>query len=294
MKFLIGGNAASAQTSPTAPTADAVRFRNRQSKSEWERRAGNGFLLCVFLARSFRLGRAFFYAFPSVGNAFAERKFVVPRNFSCRRRKEAFFMGRNLTLKITFSAVAAALTFVATVFIRVPSVDGGYTNLSDAIIFLTAALLGPVPAMLAGGLGTFFADLYVYPATMFYSLVIHGLEGLFCGLLLKLIHSKCRNSKLEPLLGGAAMALCGLFMAGMYFLAKWLFYGTWASALVSLPRNLIQAGLSVVLAVVAVYIVKLPSLLKKQGVNVGTDKTSAEDVSSQNGEISSTGNTHGQ
>ncbi len=177
-------------------------------------------------------------------------------------------MGRNLTLKITFSAVAAALTFVATVFIQVPSVDGGYTNLSDAIIFLTAALLGPVPAMLAGGLGTFFADLYVYPATMFYSLVIHGLEGLFCGLLLKLIHSKCRNSKLEPLLGGAAMALCGLFMAGMYFLAKWLFYGTWASALVSLPRNLIQAGLSVVLAVVAVYIVKLPSLLKKQGVNV--------------------------
>ena len=161
-------------------------------------------------------------------------------------------MGRNLTLKITFSAVAAALTFVATVFIQVPSVDGGYTNLSDAIIFLTAALLGPVPAMLAGGLGTFFADLYVYPATMFYSLVIHGLEGLFCGLLLKLIHSKCRNSKLEPLLGGAAMALCGLFMAGMYFLAKWLFYGTWASALVSLPRNLIQAGMSVVLAVVAV------------------------------------------
>ena len=143
MKFLIGGNAASAQTSPTAPTADAVRFRNRQSKSEWERRAGNGFLLCVFLARSFRLGRAFFYAFPSVGNAFAERKFVVPRNFSCRRRKEAFFMGRNLTLKITFSAVAAALTFVATVFIQVPSVDGGYTNLSDAIIFLTAALLPP-------------------------------------------------------------------------------------------------------------------------------------------------------
>jgi len=48
------------------------------------------------------------------------------------------------------------------------------------------------------------------------------------------------------------------------------------------------------LAVVAVYIVKLPSLLKKQGVNVGTDKTAAEDVSSQNGEISSTGNTHGQ
>ena len=73
-----------------------------------------------------------------------------------------------------------------------------------------------------------------------------------------------------------------------------LVYGGNASALVSLPRNLIQAGLSVVLAVVAVYIVKLPSLLKKQGVNVGTDKTAAEDVSSQNGEISSTGNTHGQ
>lgn len=129
-------------------------------------------------------------------------------------------MGRNLTLKITFSAVAAALTFVATVFIQVPSVDGGYTNLSDAIIFLTAALLGPVPAMLAGGLGTFFADLYVYPATMFYSLVIHGLEGLFCGLLLKLIHSKCRNSKLEPLLGGAAMALCGFVYGGNVFSCK--------------------------------------------------------------------------
>lgn len=184
-------------------------------------------------------------------------------------------MTKNLTLKITFSAVAAALTFVATVFIQVPSIDGGYTNLSDAIIFLTAAILGPVPAMLAGGLGTFFADLYVYPATMFYSLIIHGLEGLFCGLLLKLIRSKCRNPKLEPLLGGAAMAVCGLFMAGMYFLAKWLFYGTWASALVSLPRNLVQAGLSVVLAVIAVYIIKLPVFLKKQGIPLEAEKQAA-------------------
>ena len=62
-----------------------------------------------------------------------------PAQFFLPPKKGGFFMGRNLTLKITFSAVAAALTFVATVFIQVPSVDGGYTNLSDAIIFLTAA-----------------------------------------------------------------------------------------------------------------------------------------------------------
>ena len=65
-------------------------------------------------------------------------------------------MGRNLTLKITFSAVAAALTFVATVFIQVPSVDGGYTNLSDAIIFSYGGFARTCSAMLAGGLGTFF------------------------------------------------------------------------------------------------------------------------------------------
>lgn len=176
-------------------------------------------------------------------------------------------MGKNLTIKITFSALAAALTFVATVFIQVPSIDGGYTNLSDAIIFITAATLGPVPAMLAGGIGTFFADLYVYPATMFYSLAIHGIEGLACGLLLKVINAKCSNSKIRALLGGTAMVLCGVFMAGMYFLAKWLFYGTWASALVSLPRNLIQAGLSAVLAILAIYVLRLPSLLKRVSPN---------------------------
>ena len=122
------------------------------------------------------------------------------------------------------------------------------------------ALLGPVPAMLAGGIGSFFADLAVYPATMFFTLVIKGLEGLLCGLLMKLFRTSRRGKLLAPVTGGASMLVAGVFMMTGYFICNSFIYGTPASALAALPADAVQASLSVALACVLLYIMRLDSL----------------------------------
>lgn len=85
---------------------------------------------------------------------------------------------------IAFSALATAAVYVGTLV----GFSGGqfYFNLGDSVILIVAAMLGPMPAMLAGALGSFFADLTVYPATMLFTLFIKGIEGLLAGALLKL------------------------------------------------------------------------------------------------------------
>lgn len=97
---------------------------------------------------------------------------------------------RLLTTKlIAYTALMTALTYVGTLL----GFSGGqfYFNLGDTVILICAYLLGPIPAMLAGGLGAFFGDLTVYPATMVYTLVIKGIEGLAAGLLFLLLKKAC-------------------------------------------------------------------------------------------------------
>ena len=54
-----------------------------------------------------------------------------------------------------------ALTFVSTMFIRVPLVLG-YINLGDAFVLLSVFILGPVYGTIAAGVGSALADLFGY------------------------------------------------------------------------------------------------------------------------------------
>ncbi len=89
------------------------------------------------------------------------------------------------TKTITISATAAALVFVVTYvtgFVRTP-LPGGYLNIGDSVIFITALLFGPLPAFIAGSIGSALADiafgsLHFAPGTFF----IKGAEGLIVAL----------------------------------------------------------------------------------------------------------------
>ena len=141
-----------------------------------------------------------------------------------QKRKFAF-----PTRTLVFTALLTALVVAATVVLGFRTGDF-FFNCGDTVIFVTAALLGPVPAMLAGGIGSFFADLAVYPATMFFTLVIKGLEGLLCGLLMKLFRTSRRGKLLAPVTGGASMLVAGVFMMTGYFICNSFIYGAPASA----------------------------------------------------------------
>ncbi len=163
------------------------------------------------------------------------------------------------TRTLVFTALSAALTVAATVVLGFRTGDF-FFNCGDSVIFVTAALLGPVPAMLAGGIGSFFADLAVYPATMFFTLFIKGLEGLLCGVGMKLLRTSARGRVLAPVTGGASMLVAGAFMMTGYFICNSFIYGTPASALAALPADAVQASLSVALACVLLYLMRLDTL----------------------------------
>ncbi|MEG1791832.1 MAG: ECF transporter S component [Clostridia bacterium] len=151
-------------------------------------------------------------------------------------------MKNNRTLKISLLGILTALTTVATIIIviPIPSTDG-YVNFGDTIIFLTACLMGGVPAMLVGGIGSALADLIVAPHWAIFTLVIKSIEGLVAGLLMSAF--KMLPSALSKLI---ALFIAALWMVLGYYFAGAIMYG-WAGSLASVPMNLLQAGVSLVL-----------------------------------------------
>lgn len=174
------------------------------------------------------------------------------------------------TRTIAFTAVMTALVAVATMALKIQTGES-YTNLGDAMIFLTALFFGPVPALIAGGIGSFFADLITYPTTMWFTLVIKGLEGLIAGLFVllanKVIKGTDKKSKaVKIVIYVVGLIVAALWMVGGYYVAKAFMYGTMEGALISLPKNFIQGGLSIVIAMIF-YPLLSPTIKKMQNRN---------------------------
>ena len=144
------------------------------------------------------------------------------------------------TRAITASAVAAAIIFVVTYLIRVPipGSSAGYLNLGDIAVYLSALLLGPLPAA-AAAVGSALSDalagaaLYI-PATF----VIKGLMGLICGAL-------ARKGRFGPFVLGCVLS--GAVMVFGYAAFEAAAFG-FAYAALSLVPNAIQWGVGVAVA----------------------------------------------
>ena len=153
------------------------------------------------------------------------------------------------TKKFTLTAMFAALTCVATMVIHIPSPMNGYVNLGDAIVLLGAFLLGPVPGMIAAGLGSMLADLFLgYSSYMFASLIIKGLMGLCAGLIVKKYSSVISSS--IAAVASEAIMVCG------YFLFEALLLGNGLAALSGVPGNLVQGGAGIIVSVILYAVLK--------------------------------------
>jgi uncharacterized membrane protein len=161
-------------------------------------------------------------------------------------------------MRIATIAILTAVTAVLTALVRIPvPATKGYFNLGDTVIYFTAFTLGPVSALLTGGLGTAIADLIGYPTFAPISLFVHGLQGLTAALISGVaLGSRRRGSfKLSWLVAAAAGTVV---MCGGYLAAETVMFGVGA-ALVELPFNILQnvvgavAGASLSLAVRKAY-----------------------------------------
>ena len=153
--------------------------------------------------------------------------------------------------KIVFSSLLAALTCVTTMAVKIPTPLGGYANLGDAIVLLSAAFLSPLYAVFAAGIGSALADLFsgyvIYaPAT----LVIKGLMALFSYTVIKAFRGK---KKMISLSLGATLA--AIWMVVGYYIFEGFLYGFGAS-LVNIPANAIQGVVGAVLGVILVHLIE--------------------------------------
>jgi uncharacterized membrane protein len=152
--------------------------------------------------------------------------------------------------RISLLGLFCALVVVATIVIRLPiPATGGYFNLGDTIIFIASVLLGPVFAMIAGGVGSALADVIGgFAQYAPWTLVIKGIEGLVAGLLVLAFRA---DPKTMPgaLLAFGSFVVAGLWMTAGYFGAEYVLYGLdWAPPTAELPFNLAQGGISAIIA----------------------------------------------
>lgn len=177
-----------------------------------------------------------------------------------------------VTKQLTTVAMFTALVTVATIVIAIPAPAGGFLNVGDTVVLIAAACLGPIGGMIAGGLGSCFADLILgYVMYAPFTLVIKGLEGLICGGLImlfdKTLGKRYKNYIAQIIAGVIAMIVAALTMSSLYCIADGILYG-WGAAIVNAPVNLTQGAIGVAAGSVIVYALNLPKIAKRFGVNV--------------------------
>jgi len=163
---------------------------------------------------------------------------------------------RSLTLNLSLIAVFATLVTVSTLMIQIPvPATGGYINVGDAMILISALLFGPIIGGVAGGVGSAVADIISYPVFAPYTLVIKGLEGFISGYI---SDGKSAVRDLLAWIIGSAIMVLGYFIAEAYVMGLGPF-----PAAVEVPGNIFQAVLGGIVGIPLSRVLRkrLPSIL---------------------------------
>lgn len=137
------------------------------------------------------------------------------------------------------AGMLAAMVCVATTFLHIPIVGGGYVHLGDAIIYLAAALLPTPYAVAAAAVGAGLADVLVAPIWAPFTVVIKAVMALtFTAEKEKML---CRRNGWAVLVAGV-IGVVGYYVAEVAIL--WLSGGELAAvavaALAAVPFNALQ------------------------------------------------------
>lgn len=158
---------------------------------------------------------------------------------------------------LIYSSLLAAMVCAATLVIRIPSPTGGYVNAGDCVVLLGAWLLGPWYGAAAAGLGSMLADLLMgYTAYVPGTLLIKGADALVAGLLFRSMGRRAVAQIVSGLIGE-------LIMTAGYFTYTALLLGRGPGAAASIPGNLVQGGVGLLLAMLLFHALRHTGLEQK-------------------------------
>ncbi len=149
-------------------------------------------------------------------------------------------MKKNQIRLMCIAGVFAALVFVVTAYLHIPT-NNGYIHVGDGLIYLAACMLPWPYAMFVGAGGAFLADcLTGFAIWAPGSVVIKAATVLF--------FSNKRN-RIITLRNLLALLPATVVCAGGYYLYEALIYGNFLSPLSGIPNSLVQSAASALLFV---------------------------------------------
>ena len=159
--------------------------------------------------------------------------------------------------KLVLAALLAALVCVATMVVRIPSPMQGYVNLGDCFVLLSGWLLGPWYGFAAGGIGSMLADLFLgYAHYAPGTLVIKGLVALLAALLYEKL-GRSSAARIASGVAGEIVMVLGYFGYASMLLGKGL------AAVASIPGNIFQGAVGLVVGVVLVTVLERAKVTQK-------------------------------
>ena len=170
-------------------------------------------------------------------------------------------MNDRKTKKLVLSALMAALVYVSTSIIQIPSpATNGYVNLGDCFVLLSGWLLGPWYGAAAAGIGSMLVDLlgpyaHYAPGT----LVIKAADAMAAALIFRAMGRGKTGMLVSGVVGEIIMVL-GYFAYAAMLLGKGL------AAAASIPGNIAQGVAGIVLGIALAVALQKIGFAEKAGL----------------------------
>jgi uncharacterized membrane protein len=154
------------------------------------------------------------------------------------------------------TALLTALVFVATAFInvRLPIIaSGGLVHLGTVMLFIAAIVFGKEKGAVAGAVGMAIFDLSSGWALWSpFTFVIRGIMGYMIGTIAWSKNREGNNIGINIFAG----ILSGIWMIAGYYITEVILYGNWISPVASIPGNVTQIALGLIIGIPIAKIIK--------------------------------------
>lgn len=151
---------------------------------------------------------------------------------------------------MVLTALMMCMVVVMTMIIRIPiPATQGYIHLGDCMIFFSVLLLGWKWGAVAAGLGSAMADFFAgYMQYVPITLIVKGLMAVIMGLALEYAVKKGMSKTGMKVMEIVSMIIAGFVMVAGYYIAESFLYGSFVTPLASVPMNILQFVVGVVIA----------------------------------------------
>lgn len=159
--------------------------------------------------------------------------------------------------KLAFAGLMAALTCVCTMVVQVPiPATGGYLNLGDSMVLLSAWYIGGIYGVAAAGIGSMLADLFSgYAVFAPGTFAVKAMMALAAWMIFRKVSS--HKGQYLGAMAAALIMVCG------YFIYESVCLGYGMAAIGSVPANLVQGFTGSVCGVFLSHVMEKNSYLRR-------------------------------